>query len=243
MSALNTGDIAVAEGVQGVKEMVKKGRMRYVVACSGWPGCVAHWPVGGVGEGADFFVSPKNKKKETGVQTQLIARADIYLTLEAVVDTPPPTSHPTNKSRKTLRAEMWARAQRMGSVDTLLAPTNDSSTINTTNKQKNRKTLRTKMYARAQRRETDTERQIAKLKRRRRWGLAAAAVVVGGYFWGGAGEAVRGVLQGEKMKEVLGAGEKVREVLEGEDSTVWRRGVWVEEMRRVVMGIGGRGGG
>lgn len=241
MAALNTGDITVAEGVAGVKEMVKKGRMRYVVGCSGWPGCVAHWPVGGVGEGADFFVSPKNKKKETGVQTQLIARADIYLTLEAVVDTPPPTSHPTNKSRKTLRAETWARAQRMGSVDdTLLAPPN-SSTINTITK-KNRKTLRTKMYARAQRRESETERQIAKLKRRRRWGFAAAALVVGGYFLG-AGGAVRGVLQGEKMKEVLGAGEKVREVLEGEDSTVWRRGVWVEEMRRVVMGIGGRGGG
>ena len=185
MAALNTGDITVAEGVAGVKEMVKKGRMRYVVGCSGWLGCVAHWPVGGVGEGADFFVSPKNKKKETGVQTQLIARADIYLTLEAVVVNDDTLPH----------------------------------SINTTNQQKSRKTLRAAMYARAQRRESETERQIAKLKRRRRWGFAATAVVVGGYF--------------------LGAGGAVRGGLRGEDSTVWQRGVWVEEMRRVVMGIGG----
>lgn len=200
--------------------MVKKGRMRYVVGCSGWPACVAHWPVGGEGEGVGFFgeeMNMKKKKKETGVQTQLIARADIYLTLEAVVvDTLP---HTTNKQngRKTLRAELWRRAQRMGSE--ALLPPNNSHTINNP---KSRQALRTEMRARARCRETETERHIQTLKRRRRWGLAAAALVVGGYFLGA----------GEKVKEVLGAGERV------EDFAVWQRGVWVEEMREVVKGIG-----
>ncbi|KAI4093534.1 MAG: hypothetical protein LQ339_007672 [Xanthoria mediterranea] len=97
MAALNAAEIGIAEGVEGVTEMVKKGRMRYVVGCSGWPGCVTYWPVGGgVKEGVGFFGEEKKnmkKKQETGVQTQLIARADTYLALEAVVDT---NSHPIN---------------------------------------------------------------------------------------------------------------------------------------------------
>lgn len=178
MAALNAVDVGIAEGVEGVREMRGKGGIRFVVGVGGWSGLVAYWPVCGDGDGVGEK-GRKMKKEEMGVQTQIIARADVWVVLEAVN----PSAQKSNelgkgKGRKTLRAEMWDRSLCAG-----------------------------------------IEKEIEKLKMKRRLGVAAAAMVVGGYFY---------------------SGDSLREVLWGESLAAYgirQREIWLEETRRVFAGM------
>ncbi|KAI4257466.1 MAG: hypothetical protein L6R42_005637, partial [Xanthoria sp. 1 TBL-2021] len=160
MAALNAVDVGIAEGVEGVREMRGKGGIRFVVGVGGWSGLVAYWPICRDGDGVGVGEKGRKgmKKEEMGVQTQVIARADVWVVLEAV-----------NPS-----------AQKIAGMG----------------KGKGRNTLRAKMWDRSLCAEIDKE--IKKLKTKRRVGVAAAVAVVGGYFF--AGDCLREVLWGESLE-------------------------------------------
>ncbi|KAL8849602.1 MAG: hypothetical protein Q9221_005430 [Calogaya cf. arnoldii] len=110
MAALNSADMGIALGVKGVEEMVGKGGIVYKVGVAGWPGCVAHWP------GERLKTKGRKKEMEQGVRTQVVAKADVWVVMEAVDSSADRLGIGIGKEkgRKTLRAEMWDRSLYAG---------------------------------------------------------------------------------------------------------------------------------
>ncbi|KAL9000174.1 MAG: hypothetical protein Q9169_001076 [Polycauliona sp. 2 TL-2023] len=119
MSALNSAHLDIAMGVEGVREMVSKGGIRSVVGVGGWPGCVGYWPAVRENDGNEKGNGgEKGKRKgKMGIQTQILAKADVWIILEAVdrhaeslIDMGDGREKQKQKGRTTLRSELWSRS-------------------------------------------------------------------------------------------------------------------------------------
>ncbi|KAL8672012.1 MAG: hypothetical protein Q9168_003517 [Polycauliona sp. 1 TL-2023] len=123
MAALNSVDLDTARGVDGVNEMLANSRIRAVVGVGGgWPACEGYWPAAAYADDAGTRKGimrntrkQKEKKGEPGIGTQLLAKADVWVILEAV--DPHLQGFQPMKTRPTLRTDLWDRSQ-----DILCAP-------------------------------------------------------------------------------------------------------------------------
>ncbi|KAL8780303.1 MAG: hypothetical protein Q9213_006527 [Squamulea squamosa] len=99
MNALNAKDIEVVSDVEDVEPFMGSGKIRHIASITGWPACVVYRPVLG-----------DNDEEKTGVRTEVIAKADVYVSLEAVHAKAGEASE-GRSGRKTLRGEMWYRSK------------------------------------------------------------------------------------------------------------------------------------
>ncbi|KAL8774077.1 MAG: hypothetical protein Q9209_001185 [Squamulea sp. 1 TL-2023] len=101
MTALNAKDMDIASGVKDIVPFMGTGKIRHIAGITGWPACVLYRSV---------LSGDDEEQKKMGVRTEVIAKADVYVSLEAVRAKAGEASEERN-GRKTLRGEMWYRSR------------------------------------------------------------------------------------------------------------------------------------
>ncbi|KAL8673729.1 MAG: hypothetical protein Q9224_007517, partial [Gallowayella concinna] len=122
MSMCNEVAIEIATAVEGVVPLMRRGKIKRVANITGWPACVAYRPVIPPSPTTRGTTSPNannlnnnneggevkmQEKPQTGIHTHILARADVFVTLEAI-------DHDSelgtrNAKKTTLRGALWDR--------------------------------------------------------------------------------------------------------------------------------------
>lgn len=111
---LNTVEMQISKGVEGVDQMLRKGGVKCVVGVSGWPGLVGYTPVYSDDEDAaakkekDKVEKAKREpKKQPGIVTLTLSNPSVYTILSAFS---PFSTFSKPQPRNTLRSDLYTRS-------------------------------------------------------------------------------------------------------------------------------------